>query len=59
MKKSADELAQLDALIEEITTDAYGEDEQLWAFRQAIKDNVAVPSGAMVAGAPVQVLKFD
>ena len=32
--------ACLDELIEEITVDANGEDEQLWAFRQAFEDNV-------------------
>jgi len=51
--------AALDVLIEEITTDAYGDDEQLWAFRQAFENDVAVPCDALVAGAPVQVLKFD
>jgi hypothetical protein len=28
----------LDELIEEITVDAYGDDEKLWAFRQAFED---------------------
>ena len=37
--------AALDALIEEITVDAYGEDEQLWAFRQAFEDSVSLPCG--------------
>jgi tetratricopeptide (TPR) repeat protein len=59
MKKLATELAYLDGLIEEITTDANGEDEQLWAFRQAFEDDVAVPCAATVAGAPVEVLEFD
>jgi len=27
-------LDALDKMIEEITVDAYGDDEQLWAFRQ-------------------------
>jgi hypothetical protein len=35
--------ADLDELIEEITVDANGEDEQFWAFRQAIEDGIAVP----------------
>jgi len=30
-------------LLEEILVDAYGEDEQLWAFRQAFEDEVAPP----------------
>ena len=59
MKKTSPDLADLDELIDEITTDASGEDEQLWAFRQAFEDDVAVPCQATVVGAPVQVLKFD
>jgi len=51
--------AELDDLIDEITTDANGQDEQLWAFRQALEDDVAVPCEATVIGEPVQVLKFD
>ena len=34
-------VADLDALIEEIIVDAYGEDEQIWACRQACEDDVA------------------
>ncbi len=59
MKKLAEELACLDGIIEEITADAHGEDEQLWAFRQSFEDDVAVPCAASVAGAPVEVLEFD
>ena len=49
----------MDELIDEITTDANGEDEQLWAFRQAFEDNVSVPCEATVIGEPVKVMKFD
>lgn len=60
MKTNRDsELAYLDGLIDEITTDANGEAEQLWAFRQAFEDDVAVPCEATVIGEPVHVLKFD
>ena len=59
MRKPTKELADLDGLIEGITTDANGEHEQLWAFRQAFEDDVPVPCDATVAGTPVQVLKFD
>jgi hypothetical protein len=38
--------ADLDDLIEEITVDANGEDEQLWAFRQTFEDDIAVPCDA-------------
>jgi len=51
--------ASLDELIEEITVDANGEDEQLWAFRQVFEDNVSLPCDATVVGAPVQITKFD
>ena len=34
-KNSNNVPAALDRLIDEITVDAYGDDEQLWAFRQA------------------------
>jgi hypothetical protein len=52
-------LAALDELIEEITTDAYGEDEQLWAFRQAFEDSVTLPAEGTVVGEPVLVIAFD
>jgi hypothetical protein len=51
--------AALNELIAQITADAYGEDEQLWAFRQAFEDDVAVPRDAFVIGEPVSVVKFD
>ena len=57
MKKGSNQ--ELDELIEEITTDAYGEEEQLWAFRQAFEDDLRVPCAATIVGQPVQVMKFD
>lgn len=63
MKKKPDDngqdLADLDRLIEEITLDAYGGDEQLWAFRQAFADSIAVPCDGFVIGEPVSVVTFD
>lgn len=50
---------ELDALLDEILTDAYGDEEQLWAFRQALEDNLKVPCAAKIAGEPVKVTKFD
>ena len=47
--------AALDELIEEIAVDASGEDEGLWAFRQAFEDGVPVPCDAFVVGEPVSV----
>lgn len=49
----------LDELIEEITVDAYGDDEQLWAFRQAFEDDVSLPANAFVIGEPVSVVQID
>ena len=49
----------LDALIEEITADASGDDKKHWAFRQAFEDNIVVPCDAFVIGEPVLVIRFD
>lgn len=48
-----------DKLLEEILVDAYGEDEQLWAFRQVIEDEVPLPADGSVIGEPVSVVKID
>ena len=58
-KKEGKELEALDRLIEEITIDAYGDDEQLWAFRQAFEDDVALPADGFVIGEPVSVIAVD
>ena len=50
---------ELDRLIDEIIVDASGDDEQLWAFRQAFEDNIAVPAEAFVVGEPVTVITID
>jgi tetratricopeptide (TPR) repeat protein len=52
-------LADLDELIGKITADAYGDDEKLWAFRQAFEDEVPLPSDGFVIGEPVSVTKID
>jgi len=51
--------AALDELIKEIIVDAYGDDEQLWAFRQVIEDEVRFPCEGSVMGQPVTVLTID
>jgi hypothetical protein len=51
-------LANLDELIEEITVDAYGDDEALWAFRQAFEDSGILPSDGFVIGEPVSVIEI-
>jgi hypothetical protein len=55
MKRDSD----IEMLLEDILVDAYGEDEQLWAFRQVIEDKVPLPSEAAVIGETVQVTKVD
>ena len=57
--KEGKELEALDRLIEEITVDAYGDDEQLWAFRQAFEDDAALPADGFVIGEPVSVIAVD
>ncbi len=51
--------AALDELLDGILTDAYGEDEQLWAFRQAFADNLELPADGFVIGEPVSVVEVD
>ncbi len=50
---------EIEALLEEILVDAYGDDEQLWAFRQAFEDEVSLPADAFVIGEPVSVVTID
>ncbi|WP_319549335.1 hypothetical protein [Desulfogranum marinum] len=57
--KEGKEFDGLDRLIEEITVDAYGDDEQLWAFGQAFVENVALPTDGFVIGEPVSVVAID
>ena len=45
-KKSEEELKRL---VDQIIVDADGDDEQLWAFRQAFEDEVAMPADAFVS----------
>ncbi len=51
--------AELNDLIEHIVVDAYGGDEQLWAFRQVMEDEIRLPADAFVVGEPVTVLEID
>ncbi|HQL91389.1 MAG TPA: cytoplasmic protein [Syntrophales bacterium] len=53
------DLRALDRLIEECTIDAYGDMEQLWAFRQVLEDNIDLPADAFVIGEPVSVTAID
>lgn len=53
------DLDALDALIEDITVDAYDDDEQLWAFLQAIEDETDLPASCYVMGEPITVISVD
>jgi hypothetical protein len=61
MRPARDEIdaSTLDRLLDEILTDAHGDDEQLWAFRQVFEDNVELPADAFVIGEPVSVTGID
>jgi tetratricopeptide (TPR) repeat protein len=52
-------LTDLDELIGKITVDAYGDDEGLWAFRQAFEDDVTLPSDGFVIGEPLSVTEIE
>lgn len=49
---------ELDALVEEATVDAYGDDEQLGGFAVMIEDNLEVPFETTVLGVTVTVQKI-
>lgn len=57
--ENRNEAADLEQLIAEVTADARGDDEQLWAFHQALRDGIELPCDAFVIGEPVQVIAFD
>jgi len=46
----------LTSLLHAILTDAHGDDEQLWALRQAFEDNVKLPADGFVVGEPIEVI---
>jgi hypothetical protein len=51
--------ATLEALIEEATVDAYGQDEQLTGFFTMIEESLAVPFTTTVLGVEVSVVGVD
>lgn len=51
--------AVLEALIEEATVDAYGEDEQLTGLFTMIEEHLAVPFTTTVLGVEVSVVGVD
>lgn len=50
---------EIDALVERVVVDAYGDDEQLWSFRQWFEDTTTFPFQATVVGAEVQIVDID
>jgi len=50
---------ETDALIDEVTVDAYGDSEQFWVFRQAFEDGARFPFRARVIGVDVAVTSVD
>ena len=57
--KRVNNSSELGGLIDEIIIDAYGDDEQLWAFGEAFEENVAMPIEAFVVGERVTVMRID
>jgi hypothetical protein len=51
--------AELDALIEELTVDAYGDEEQLSGFLVGAEEALVRGEHAMIAGTPVEVTSVD
>jgi Calcium binding len=49
----------LDALIEEITVDCYGEEEELTGFLTYLEDALERPVAATVVGVPVTIVGVD
>jgi hypothetical protein len=49
----------IDQLIDDVLVDAYGPDEQLWAFRQAFEDTATFPFAGAIAGAGIDVTDID
>jgi len=54
----APDLAALDALIDEVTVDAYGDDEQLVAFLTGAEAALTVGEIATVAGVETRIVAF-
>lgn len=50
---------ELDALIDEVIVDAYGEDEQLGAFQQAFEETARFPVPVSVVGTVVEMIAVE
>lgn len=56
---SATDLAALDALIEELTVDAYGDEEQLVGFLTGAEDALIFGEIATVAGVEIRIVRIE
>ena len=56
---SASELATLDALTEELTVDAYGDEEELVGFLTGAEDALEVGEICTIAGAEIRIVAVD
>lgn len=54
-----DRSPDVDSLLEEIVTDAGGDDEQLWALHRAISDAIELPVDVRVVGEPMSLIAVD
>ena len=50
---------EIQALLDEIIIDAYGDIEQLWAFHQAFEDNIPVPADVFIMGLPCILIDIE
>jgi hypothetical protein len=57
--RDSEKLADLDELVQQITDDAQGDDEQLWAFRRAFENDVTLPADGFIIGEPVSVTEIE
>jgi hypothetical protein len=59
IKGDSQGMADLDKLMEDITLDTYGDDEEFSAFLRAFEDSILVPCDGFVIGEPVLIVTFD
>lgn len=61
MKKKRTKLDKqtLDAMVEEATVDAYGDEEQLYGLLVMLQDNLDLPFETEVLGVTVEVVEVD
>ena len=58
-KANNDPVHDIDAVLDAVLTDAYGDDEQLWALHQTFDDHVPLPADAFVIGEPIEVIQIE